>query len=81
MSIMGTFCEDIHTDQRNVGENSCNPWRQNGSKGPILDVYDDYDDDDEFILEMFQTKNFSERIKPHTLFSVSVCLRIIPCMR
>jgi hypothetical protein len=23
-------------------------WRRNGSKGPILDVYDDDDDDDEF---------------------------------
>ena len=27
-----------------LGENSCNPWRRNGSKGPILDVYDDDDD-------------------------------------
>jgi hypothetical protein len=34
-------------DPRNVGE----PWRRNGSKGPILDVYDDDDDDD--VAELF----------------------------
>jgi hypothetical protein len=37
-------------DRRNVGENSCNSGKivtleTNGSKGPILEVYDDNDDD------------------------------------
>jgi hypothetical protein len=33
-------------DRRSVGASSCN-WRRKGSKGPILDVYDGYDDDDD----------------------------------
>jgi hypothetical protein len=32
-------------ERRNVGGNSCNCGDGNGSKGPILDVYDDDDDD------------------------------------
>ena len=31
-------------DRRIVGASR---WRRNGSKGPILDVYDDDDDDDD----------------------------------
>ena len=33
-------------DRRNVGESSCNFGDGTESKGPILDVYDDGDDDD-----------------------------------
>jgi len=36
-------------DRRIVGENSCNPGDRTDLSGPILDVYDDYDD--EYILE------------------------------
>ena len=36
-------------DLKNVGESSYSPARRNGSKGPILGVYDDDDDNDDFI--------------------------------
>ena len=39
-------------DRRSVGANSCN--RRKGSKGPILDVYDDDDDDDFSIYSRIQ---------------------------
>ena len=37
-------------DRRNIGESI---WRRNGSKGPILDVYDDDDDDDDDNDDLF----------------------------
>ena len=36
-------------DRRIVGENSCTSGEGTDQSGPILDVYDDYDDD--YILE------------------------------
>ena len=33
------------------------PWRRNGSKGPILDVYDDDDDDDDSVYLLAVLKN------------------------
>jgi len=32
-------------DRRNVGENSCNSREGTNQTGPILDIYDDNDDD------------------------------------
>ena len=34
-----------YTDQRNVGENSCNSGDRRDQTGPVLDVDDDDDDD------------------------------------
>ena len=37
-------------DRRNVGENSCNSGDGTDQTGPILDVYDDDNDDDDGTL-------------------------------
>ena len=42
-------------DRRNVDESSCNSERRNGSKGPILDVYDDDD----------KTTEYTKRLRTH----------------
>jgi len=38
-------------DQRNTGKNSCNSGDRMDQTGPVLDVYDD-DDDDEFGVKL-----------------------------
>ena len=63
--------EDQLEDQRNVGENSCNPWRRNGSKDPILDVYDD-DEIHNLLLHTYRSKIIFVRQSKTEILNIAV---------